>query len=1023
MGKQQKKRGFTIVELVIVIGVIGILAGILIPTFINLNKKAQDSSDTSFAKNANTALAMGHRRHKTMSEAIADVVANSDISVDDFRSSAGNILVWDSEADRFAIVDEAEGVNKVIYAEGGALKATKNSQLFRIYDDFNFALGQRYSIYASKNWNLANAIIGDDTHPLTVGFDVGINDHFVSGHYERPSDAEAQSVILNTGDCSALAFEVNSPKDTLSHFGNADNIHITAIASASYHEWGAVTEPVVIESGRIVLESGSDVTATVMGGATAEKAAGSASSVEYVDHTPGSISSYRFPAFVQEYLARTDKSRLDSILDIQTTPEPNRNNYYRNDDLTKGSEGGADSYKVGNDNAFPFPIYAIEVNSTTLVETVYKNPNGVEPVITRTEGSGNLTWNEDKELDPTAANVGDKFNIALGSNVFSVEIVDGYNITDAKGLSLADNVASIVDNDGNLLARYDNWADKKIELFGDDYYTLRPAALIQHGDIKLKNTDLPDEMFWSAQDVEDYLAKYPEDLKGYIDTHNGPRAALGLPLLTESDLKRLLSGSMRDDTTVFYRATGNYLLNFGTPDFQHYNAQQPHETYFEIPGDWNGNFVFEGNYFKIDISSIKQIAFFGVHLQKHKDESRITPQNPEEMPRLATDITTLAGEVSHGALFGFNTVGGYSKNDLLPYRGWGGRVDFNNLTVIGNGNRANDTKYQGGLYAFKVDGAEAYFNNINVSKTMTAFMSQIGFYKQNSFKTEMHIDRCKSFDSYNFMFYIYGTEDNYMTNSCAKNAGGPLFILDEHNRYLEFYEAITDKHPSGAGDHCGYVGDAPTLISENVFFENYILGTEPFFATKPKDIVDALVGQSKGYGAILAQAGKKSYLRDNFGDGQTYMNVIAMSMDIGGVDNIAELLSNPSIIETEYKYASPARARFEINNGEDLAKKVDMNFSSEIFTKYMENCNAKLNPMGEGMIFENSLGGHARSTTPSGTEAYSLGTIDLNGDAKAQDPVAWDDSNGLADGNYIACYWSKAVAVPSIRSGFVFGMK
>jgi prepilin-type N-terminal cleavage/methylation domain-containing protein len=40
---KKMKKGFTIVELVIVIGVIAILSAILIPTFVNLNKKAQDA--------------------------------------------------------------------------------------------------------------------------------------------------------------------------------------------------------------------------------------------------------------------------------------------------------------------------------------------------------------------------------------------------------------------------------------------------------------------------------------------------------------------------------------------------------------------------------------------------------------------------------------------------------------------------------------------------------------------------------------------------------------------------------------------------------------------------------------------------------------------------------------------------------------------------------------------------------------------------------------------------------------------
>ena len=52
--KNTKKKGFTIVELVIVIAVIAILAAVLIPTFTNVVKKAKESSAMQAAKNAYT---------------------------------------------------------------------------------------------------------------------------------------------------------------------------------------------------------------------------------------------------------------------------------------------------------------------------------------------------------------------------------------------------------------------------------------------------------------------------------------------------------------------------------------------------------------------------------------------------------------------------------------------------------------------------------------------------------------------------------------------------------------------------------------------------------------------------------------------------------------------------------------------------------------------------------------------------------------------------------------------------------
>lgn len=57
--KKWRKKGFTIVELVIVIAVIGILSAVLIPTFSNVIEKAEESAALQTAKNAYTEYASG----------------------------------------------------------------------------------------------------------------------------------------------------------------------------------------------------------------------------------------------------------------------------------------------------------------------------------------------------------------------------------------------------------------------------------------------------------------------------------------------------------------------------------------------------------------------------------------------------------------------------------------------------------------------------------------------------------------------------------------------------------------------------------------------------------------------------------------------------------------------------------------------------------------------------------------------------------------------------------------------------
>ena len=58
--KNTKKRGFTIVELVIVIAVIAILAAVLIPTFSNVIKKANESKALQNARNTWTRYTVDH---------------------------------------------------------------------------------------------------------------------------------------------------------------------------------------------------------------------------------------------------------------------------------------------------------------------------------------------------------------------------------------------------------------------------------------------------------------------------------------------------------------------------------------------------------------------------------------------------------------------------------------------------------------------------------------------------------------------------------------------------------------------------------------------------------------------------------------------------------------------------------------------------------------------------------------------------------------------------------------------------
>ena len=99
---RNSKKGFTVVELVIVIAIIAILAAVLIPTFAALIQKANVSKDTQLVKNLNTALAIDGKNHPTMQSALdAASEAGFDIQKINRNAQMDNEIIWDSVNDVF----------------------------------------------------------------------------------------------------------------------------------------------------------------------------------------------------------------------------------------------------------------------------------------------------------------------------------------------------------------------------------------------------------------------------------------------------------------------------------------------------------------------------------------------------------------------------------------------------------------------------------------------------------------------------------------------------------------------------------------------------------------------------------------------------------------------------------------------------------------------------------------------------------------------------------------------------------
>ena len=128
MIKRNNKKGFTIVELVIVIAVIAILAAVLIPTFAGIIKKAQLSSDQQAVRNMNVALAASGDLEgiNAVIDALAENGFNSEKAL--IPVSKGYKFMWSAAANCIVLLDET---GAVVYP---ADIEYANDEIFEIYN-------------------------------------------------------------------------------------------------------------------------------------------------------------------------------------------------------------------------------------------------------------------------------------------------------------------------------------------------------------------------------------------------------------------------------------------------------------------------------------------------------------------------------------------------------------------------------------------------------------------------------------------------------------------------------------------------------------------------------------------------------------------------------------------------------------------------------------------------------------------------------------------------------------------------
>lgn len=153
MNTIRNKKGFTVVELVVVIAVIAILAAVLIPTFAALVKKANISVDIQLAANLNRVLAMCEAtdgKNITMHDAVLDLAENGFDMTKISSSDPDNVLLWDQTADRYAVYSVSE--DKLIWtdADNAGIKeitAANKSQFWKTFKAGETVSANGFSAY------------------------------------------------------------------------------------------------------------------------------------------------------------------------------------------------------------------------------------------------------------------------------------------------------------------------------------------------------------------------------------------------------------------------------------------------------------------------------------------------------------------------------------------------------------------------------------------------------------------------------------------------------------------------------------------------------------------------------------------------------------------------------------------------------------------------------------------------------------------------------------------------------------